>query len=78
MEESLPPKLKEYVEENTRESYTRISLVRFLTRVMSGECISWKDVKNTSLKRHVIKLRRLGLLCIEIADKHCFKICGEG
>lgn len=75
MEESLPPKLQEYVSKYTRESYTKLTLVLFLKRVLSGECLSWKDIKNTGIKRHVMRLRRLGLLCIEIKDRHCFKVC---
>lgn len=78
VEEELPPALREYVLKYTRNSYTRVELVSFLKKVMEGVCISWKDVKNSGIKRHVIRLRRLGLLCIEVRDKHCFRVCGGG
>jgi hypothetical protein len=58
----LPQEILEYVEKHTRSPAVREQLLAVLRRIASGECVTWADVRSSSLKQHFQALRRSGLL----------------
>jgi hypothetical protein len=58
----LSQEILEYVEKHTRSPAIREQLLAVLRRIASGECVTWADVRNSSLKQHFQALRRSGLL----------------
>jgi len=58
----LPKEVLDYVERHTRSPAVREQLLAVLSRIASGDCVTWADVRGTSLKQHFQTLRRMGLL----------------
>jgi len=64
----LPQEILEYVERHTRSPAIREQLLAVLRRIASGECVTWADVRSSSLKQHFQALRRSGLLVAVIGS----------
>ena len=58
----IPREVLDYVEKHTRSPAVREHLLAVLRRIASGECVTWADIRGTSLKQHFQALRRSGLL----------------
>ncbi|MEM1749364.1 MAG: hypothetical protein QXO91_07225 [Desulfurococcaceae archaeon] len=79
MSSGIPLKVVEYVEKHLRSPAMREQMMSLLNRIALGECVTWREVANTSVKLHFQKLRAMGLLvgvirgpgrraCLEFAE----------
>lgn len=63
--EIIPERIKAYIREHTRPgSKMREDLTEFIKRIMTGEKISYKEVKSKSIKYHIDRMKKLNLLII--------------
>lgn len=59
----LPKRLRTYIEEHTKKgSKMRKNLEEFLYRILVDGKVRARDVRSMSIKYHVAKMKRLGLL----------------
>jgi len=75
----LPKEVLDYVEKHTRSPAVREQLLAVLKRIASGECVTWADIRSTSLKQHFQTLRRSGLLVavIRSGKRACLEFAAQ-